>query len=97
MIIGIIGFKIERRTGAGSFAEVGTVGAGVTSWTNTGLTADTAYTWRVRATNAGGDSSYSNEASATPPSLPAAPTGLTATVASSSKAGARSAAFDPAR
>jgi YD repeat-containing protein len=59
------GFKIERKTGAGgTYAEVTTVGAGVTSYSNTGLASNTQYFYRVRATNTGGDSAYSNEASA---------------------------------
>jgi hypothetical protein len=48
------------------------------------LTASTTYYYRVRANNAGGDSAYSNTASATTQSsssLPGAPTGLTVTSA----------------
>jgi hypothetical protein len=61
------GFKIERCQGAGcsSFAEIGTVGANVTTFPSTGLTASTSYSYRVRAYNAGGNSAYSNTASAT--------------------------------
>ncbi len=60
------GFKIERKTGAGgTYAEIATVGAGVAAYSDTGLTAATTYFYRVRATNAIGDSAYSNEASAT--------------------------------
>jgi predicted phage tail protein len=82
-------FKIERALGAGAFSQVGTVGAGVTSYTDTGLTAGTSYSYRVRASNTGGDSAYSNTGSATTQAAataPAAPTGLvaTATAASSS-------------
>ena len=60
------GFKIERCTGAGcsDFAQIATVGANVTSYSNTGLTASTSYSYRVRAYNAAGDSDYSNTASA---------------------------------
>ena len=72
------GFKIERCTGAGcsDFAQIATVGANVTSYSNTGLTASTSYSYRVRAYNAAGDSDYSNTASAVTqaaPALPAAP------------------------
>jgi transcriptional regulator CtsR len=66
------GFKIERKTGAGSYAQIATVGAGVTSYSNTALTAGTTYYYRVRAYNAAGNSDYSNEASAT--TLPPPPT-----------------------
>jgi serine protease AprX len=66
------GFKIERCTGAGcsNFAQIATVGADVTTFPNTSLTASTSYSYRVRATNAGGDSAYSNTASATTPGGP---------------------------
>jgi hypothetical protein len=66
------GFKIERCQGAGcsSFAQIATVGAGVTSYPDTGLAAATSYSYRVRAYNAGGDSAYSNTASATTLSEP---------------------------
>lgn len=55
-------FSIERCKGAGctSFAVVGTVGANVTSFTNSGLRSNTSYSYRVRATNATGTSAYSN-------------------------------------
>ncbi len=69
------GFKIERKTGTGSYSQIATVGAGVTSYSNTLLSANTTYYYRVRAYNAAGNSDYSNEASATTlPPPPAAPT-----------------------
>jgi len=60
------GFRIERCTGAGctNFAQVAEVGSNVTTFANTGLTKSTTYTYRVRAFNAGGNSAYSNVASA---------------------------------
>jgi hypothetical protein len=60
------GFKIERCSGAGctSFAQIATVGANVTTFSSTGLTRNKTYTYRVRAHNAGGNSAYSNTASA---------------------------------
>ncbi len=84
------GFKIERCSGAGcsNFAVIATVGANVTSYSNTGLSASTNYSYRVRAYNAGGDSDYSNTASAVTqaaPALPAAPANLTATAISRSQ------------
>ncbi len=83
------GFKIERKTGAGgTYAEVGSVGAGVTSFSNTGLAASTEYFYRVFAHNGSGNSTYSNEANATtqnPPTPPAAPTSLSATAISNSQ------------
>jgi hypothetical protein len=59
------GFKLERRMGlTGSFAPIATVAANVTSYQDKGLTQGTQYFYRVRATNAYGDSGYSNQASA---------------------------------
>jgi hypothetical protein len=54
------GFYIERKTQNSSFARVGSVGQGVTSFTDTGLDADTNYCYRVQAFNGGGTSAYSN-------------------------------------
>lgn len=60
------GFRIERKTGSGgTYSEVTTVGANVTSFNNTGLSASTAYYYRVRAYNGSGNSSFSNETNAT--------------------------------
>ncbi len=60
------GFAIERCKGATctSFVQVATVGAGVTTFSNTGLAANTTYRYRVRAFNANGNSGYSNITSA---------------------------------
>jgi hypothetical protein len=60
------GFKIERKTGAGgTYAQIGTTPASVTVFSDSALSAVTQYFYRVRATNLGGDSAYSNEANAT--------------------------------
>lgn len=61
------GFRIERATDSVPFSQVATVGANLTSYVDTGLAALTTYTYRVRAYNAGGNSEYSNTASATTP------------------------------
>jgi len=87
------GFKIERKLSAASiFVQIATVGAGAGSGLtlnfadNSGLSAGTAYDYRVRASSLVGDSPYSNTASATTFTLPpAAPTNLNATTASSSQ------------
>ncbi|MGH7601064.1 MAG: fibronectin type III domain-containing protein, partial [bacterium] len=81
------GFKIERTTGAAdTYAEIATIGANVTSYSNTGLSPNTEYFYRVRAYNAGGHSDYSNEANATTlPTVPAKPGGLTAAAVSNTK------------
>jgi Fibronectin type III domain len=56
------GFKIERCQGnnCNNFAEIAQVGANVTSFPDTGLSANTRYRYRVRAFNAAGNSAYSN-------------------------------------
>lgn len=86
-VAGETGFKLERKTGlAGSYAQIATIAAGTTIYSNTGLTANTTYYYRIRATNSGGDSPYSLETNATTFNAPpAAPTGLAATAASSSQ------------
>ncbi|HTL67392.1 MAG TPA: S8 family serine peptidase [Lacunisphaera sp.] len=78
------GFSIERAPGTTTtFAAVGTVGANVTSFTDSGLTANTTYTYRVRAQQDTVYSDYSNTSTVTtasqPPPPPAAPTMLQAT------------------
>jgi hypothetical protein len=83
-----IGFKIERKTGAGgTYSEIATLAADVTTYSDTGLSGDTTYYYRVRAYNAAGDSSYSNEDSAATPiaTLPNAPSNLVAITISSGR------------
>jgi large repetitive protein len=64
------GFKIERKEGAGSFSQIDTVGVSAGDFEDTGLTADAAYTYRIRAYNTYGDSPYSNEVAATTNQVP---------------------------
>ena len=58
------GFRIERSLDGAAFAEIGTVGANVTVFSDEGLAASTTYWYRVRAYNAAGNSAYSNTANA---------------------------------
>jgi parallel beta-helix repeat protein len=78
------GFAIEQSTLSGAFSQIGTVGAGSTNLTVTGLSAGTKYSYRVRAYNTAGNSGYSSIVTATTLSLvnpPSAPTNLVATAA----------------
>jgi RHS repeat-associated protein len=52
------GFAIERGTSATNIAQIATVGTGVKTYNNTGLTANTTYFYRVRAYNGVGNSIY---------------------------------------
>jgi glucose/arabinose dehydrogenase len=68
-VAGETGYRVERSVGGGAFTQVGTTATNVVTFTNTGLTAGTTYTYRVKAYNAAGDSTPSATAQAT--TLPA--------------------------
>jgi uncharacterized protein (TIGR02145 family) len=56
------GFKIERKTGIGTYSIIGTTATDVTTFNDTGLSQGTTYTYRVYSNNAVGNSlTYSNE------------------------------------
>src|SRR5262245_738756 len=87
--VGVTGYQIERCQGAGCsiFSLVTTVTG--TSYSNTGLSPSTSYSYRVRATDSAGNlSGFSNVATATtqglpdttPPSVPSDLTGSGASV-----------------
>lgn len=61
------GYELQRAPGSGAFTSIATVGPSVTTFTDTGLTAGTAYSYRVRAFNGAGASAWSNTAQATIP------------------------------
>lgn len=63
-------YRVEMKTGAGAFVDLGALAANSTGVDIIGLTAATAYTFRVRARNASGNSAYSNEATATTAGAP---------------------------
>jgi YVTN family beta-propeller protein len=80
----ISGYDILRSTISGQELEVSSVsGATTTSYDDTNLTPGTQYYYEVLAVNAAGNSNVSTEASATPYTYAAQPTGLTATAGSS--------------
>jgi len=72
------GFLIERANGAGTFMQIAQVGPNVVNWTDTTVLPSATYSYRVRATNAAGNSPYTNTATATtgPNTLPAAPSNV---------------------
>jgi hypothetical protein len=56
------GFRIERclNNNCTNFAQIAQVGANVTTFSNTGLSGNKTYRYRVRAFNVSGNSAYSN-------------------------------------
>jgi chitodextrinase len=89
--VGVVNYRVERCQGAGcsNFAQIAT--PTTTSYSDTGLSASTSYSYRVRAADAVPNlSAYSNTASATTSAAgdtqaPTAPSNLSATAASSSE------------
>lgn len=83
----ITGYKIERSVNGGAFSVlVSNTGSTSTTYSNTGLIHSTTYSYRVSAINTIGTSSQSNISSAiTFDVIPSPPTGLAATVVSSSQ------------
>ena len=66
--VGVAGYVIQRCTGSGctTFTQVASVSGTTTTYSNTGLTASTAYSYRVQGTDAAGNlSAFSNTATAT--------------------------------
>jgi fibronectin type 3 domain-containing protein len=83
-VSGATSYNLYRSTTSGVTTSTGTKIAGVTSsYVNTGLSAGATYYYVVTAINSVGESLASTQASATtnapPPTVPAAPTGVTAT------------------
>ncbi|MGE3683698.1 MAG: fibronectin type III domain-containing protein [Bdellovibrionales bacterium] len=84
------GFRIQRgTTSTGPFEAAGEVGAGVTTFSDTGRNPSTTYYYRVLAYNSGGESEPTAVTSATTPAAatnpPSPPSNLAATVASASQ------------
>jgi hypothetical protein len=75
-VAGEQGYKIERKPSASStWAQIASIAADMTWYadTNSGLTPGTTYNYRVRAFTTGGNSGYSNTATATTPSVTLSP------------------------
>ena len=75
------GFLIQRSTDGVTFADLATVGAGVTTYDDLAVFGGFTYTYQVAAFNANGTSAYSNTASADVPAdatAPAPPSNLAA-------------------
>lgn len=74
---------MQSSTSGGVFNKLITIPANTTSYTDTGLGSSATYYYKIQATNSGGNSTWSNQASAktdTPPAtIPAAPSNLIAT------------------
>jgi fibronectin type 3 domain-containing protein len=82
-VTGATGYKVYRSTSSsGTYSKVGD--ATTTSYTDTGLTANTTYYYKVSASNSAGESSQSSSVSAKAESIPETPTDLTAEATSSS-------------
>ncbi|MBI3353920.1 MAG: S8 family serine peptidase [Nitrospirae bacterium] len=64
------GYRIERKTEGGAYTQIATAGTNATSYSDSSVSANTTYYYRIRAYNSTGDSSYSNEASARTPAPP---------------------------
>ena len=74
-----ISYKIEHSTDGVNFTTAATPPLNTTNFQDTGLTPLTTYFYRVRASNAAGDSSNATASATTLVGPPPAPTGLTAT------------------
>ncbi|HTG65685.1 MAG TPA: LamG-like jellyroll fold domain-containing protein, partial [Flavobacterium sp.] len=67
-------FVIERSTNGTSFTQIAQVAANTTTYTDTNLTTNTLYYYRVKAITTTESSSYSDVNSVTTPAIPSAPT-----------------------
>jgi hypothetical protein len=81
------GYRIERSVNGGSFLQIGSTIADVTTFVAGGLTVGNLYSFRVRAVNNAGVSAYSNiaEPSGGTSSAPTAPSNLSVTAASATQ------------
>jgi fibronectin type 3 domain-containing protein len=86
--VGVTGYRVERCQSSGCTAFAQIASPTTTSYSDTGLSTVTSYSYRVSAVDAANNASgYSNTGTAVTPDTqaPTAPTGLTATAASTSQ------------
>lgn len=74
----ITAYHVYRADAGGTYALIATVDGSARSYLSGGLASGATYSYRVRATNSGGTSRWSNVASATTFTKPSAPTAVTA-------------------
>jgi titin len=74
------GFTLQRSVNGGAFLTLANLGPNVTSYVDSALTIGNTYTYQVAATNQYGSSAYSNTASVPVPTVPVAPSNLTASL-----------------
>ena len=67
------GYRIERKTGEGSFEELATVDADISVFSDLTVSVDVPYTYRVVGVHSGGESAPTNEATATTSNMPGKP------------------------
>ncbi|GAB3912404.1 hypothetical protein GCM10028803_55620 [Larkinella knui] len=83
------GFQLEQSPDGATWKKIADLPANATTYQNTGLNAATKYFYRIKATNAVGESGYSTTADATtqdkPLTPPTAPARLTATAVSATQ------------
>lgn len=80
-----VGFKVERRIGAGTYTLIAVLGSDTTTYTDENTPAQVKLYYRVKSYNSSGDSDYSNEAMVEIPEPPTTPTRLRATVLSATE------------
>jgi len=64
-VTGATSYKLQRKTGAGAYAQVATPADGDTNYVDSGLAAGESYGYKLLAVNAAGDSKESNEVTGT--------------------------------
>jgi hypothetical protein len=82
-----LGFQVERRSGAGAWALLATTESNTTGYSDAGLSEAITFSYRVQTFNTAGNSTYSNEASATTLILVIATAGANGSISPASQHG----------